>query len=72
MFVTDSNLTNSITHEDIRSALETVHLESRPLWKPMHLQPVFKDAPQYVNGTSDKLFENGLCLSSGSNLSIGR
>lgn len=40
-----------------------------PLWKPMHLQPVFKDAPQYINGTSDKLFENGLCLPSGSNLS---
>lgn len=63
------SLTNGITREDVRLALEKENIESRPLWKPMHLQPVFKDAPQYVNGTSDKLFENGLCLPSGSNLS---
>lgn len=65
----DPNLTNGITREDVRLALEKENIESRPLWKPMHLQPVFKDAPQYINGTSDKLFENGLCLPSGSNLS---
>lgn len=66
----DPNLTNGITREDIRLALERENIESRPLWKPMHLQPVFKDAPQYINDTSDKLFENGLCLPSGSNLNI--
>lgn len=60
--------TNGVTREDIRLALEKENIESRPLWKPMHLQPVFKDAPNYSNGTSEKLFENGLCLPSGSNL----
>ena len=44
------------------------NIESRPLWKPMHLQPVFKDAPFYGDGTSDNLFQKGLCLPSGSNL----
>ncbi len=52
----------------IRIALETENIETRPLWKPMHLQPVFKDAPAYLNGTSEFLFEKGLCLPSGSNL----
>jgi len=54
--------------EEIRLALEEDNIESRPLWKPMHLQPIFKDAPAYVNGVSEKLFETGLCLPSGSNL----
>ena len=45
------------------------NIETRPLWKPMHLQPIFKDYPFYGNGTSEKLFEYGLCLPSGSNLS---
>jgi len=54
--------------EDIRIALEKENIESRPLWKPMHLQPVFKDAPFYGNQVSQNLFENGLCLPSGSNL----
>ena len=57
-----------ITREDIRIALETENIESRPLWKPMHLQPVFKDAPRLVNNTSEKMFERGLCLPSGSNM----
>lgn len=57
-----------MTREDIRLGLQKENIESRPLWKPMHLQPVFKDYPFYGNGTSDKLFENGLCLPSGSNL----
>ena len=48
---------------------EKENIECRPLWKPMHLQPVFEDAPFYGYGTSEKLFENGLCLPSGSNLS---
>ena len=64
----DPKLTNGITREDIRLALDKENIESRPLWKPMHLQPIFKDAPSYVNGTSEKLFEDGLCLPSGSNL----
>jgi dTDP-4-amino-4,6-dideoxygalactose transaminase len=57
-----------ITSETIRLALEKENIESRPLWKPMHLQPVFSSAPFYGNGTSERLFENGLCLPSGSNL----
>ncbi|WP_026207447.1 DegT/DnrJ/EryC1/StrS family aminotransferase [Butyricimonas synergistica] len=54
-----------VTREDVRLALEADNIESRPLWKPMHLQPVFKDAPFYGNGTSERLFEVGLCLPSG-------
>ncbi|HNQ27767.1 MAG TPA: aminotransferase class I/II-fold pyridoxal phosphate-dependent enzyme [Aquaticitalea sp.] len=54
--------------EGLRLALEKENIESRPLWKPMHRQPVFKDAPSYINGVSDDLFEKGLCLPSGSNL----
>jgi len=60
--------TGGITREHLRLVLEEDTIESRPLWKPMHLQPVFANAPKYVNGTSEKLFENGLCLPSGSNL----
>lgn len=55
--------------EKIRLALEKENIESRPLWKPMHLQPIFKDFPAYVNGASENLFDRGLCLPSGSNLS---
>ena len=57
-----------ITREDIRLALEKENIEARPLWKPMHRQPVFSGAPYFGNGTSDQLFEHGLCLPSGSNL----
>ncbi len=57
------------TREGLRLALEKENIESRPLWKPMHQQPVFKDAPSYLNGVSDELFNRGLCLPSGSNLS---
>jgi dTDP-4-amino-4,6-dideoxygalactose transaminase len=57
-----------VTREDIRLALQEENIESRPLWKPMHMQPVFADCPFYGNGTSEKLFENGLCLPSGSNM----
>ena len=45
--------------------LSAANIETRPLWKPMHLQPVYKDAPAYVNGVSEKLFSCGLCLPSG-------
>ncbi len=53
------------TREEVRLALDVDNIESRPLWKPMHLQPVFKDAPFYGNGTSEWLFEVGLCMPSG-------
>lgn len=58
-----------VSREDIRLALVADNIDSRPLWKPMHLQPVFADAPYYGNGTSDSIFQRGLCLPSGSNLS---
>lgn len=56
------------SNEDLRVAFESDNIESRPLWKPMHLQPVFKDAPFYGNGTSENFFKQGLCLPSGSNM----
>ena len=52
-------------YESVRQYLETKNIETRPLWKPMHLQPVYKDAPAYVNGTAESLFQVGLCLPSG-------
>src|SRR5690606_32048901 len=58
-----------VTREDIRLALEEANIEARPLLKPMHMQPVFGDCPFYGDGTPEKLFEKGLCLPSGSNLS---
>ena len=51
--------------EAMRIALDKAGIESRPLWKPMHKQPVYKDAPAYVNGVSESLFKQGLCLPSG-------
>jgi dTDP-4-amino-4,6-dideoxygalactose transaminase len=54
--------------EKIRLSLESLNIETRPLWKPMHLQPVFADAPYYGTDVCEKLFDNGLCLPSGSNL----
>ena len=56
------------TREDIRLKLAAENIETRPLWKPMHLQPVFVDAPFYGNGTSERLFDVGLCLPSGPTL----
>lgn len=55
--------------EDLRLHLLKSNIESRPLWKPMHLQPVFQNELAYINGVSEMLFEMGLCLPSGSNLS---
>ena len=55
--------------EKIRLELLKDDIESRPLWKPMHMQPLFKDCLHFTNGTSENLFEKGLCLPSGSNLS---
>jgi dTDP-4-amino-4,6-dideoxygalactose transaminase len=62
----DPSKTGGVTNEDLRLALEKSNIESRPLWKPMHLQPVFKDYPYYGDGTSERLFKSGLCLPSGS------
>ena len=59
---------NGITRETLRLAFEAVNIESRPLWKPMHMQPVFENYPYYGNNVAETLFENGLCLPSGSNL----
>lgn len=54
--------------ERVRLSLEKENIESRPLWKPMHVQPVFQSFPKFVNGVSEKLFETGLCLPSGSGM----
>jgi dTDP-4-amino-4,6-dideoxygalactose transaminase len=59
---------SGITRETLRLALEQDNIESRPLWKPMHMQPIFADAPFHGDGTSERLFRDGLCLPSGSNL----
>lgn len=66
--VVDPEKTNGITAEQIRLALEAGDVESRPLWKPMHLQPVFEAYPYYGKSIAQNLFEKGLCLPSGSNL----
>jgi dTDP-4-amino-4,6-dideoxygalactose transaminase len=58
-----------VTNDEIRISLEKENIESRPLWKPMHMQPVFAGTPFYGDGTSERLFNKGLCLPSGSNLS---
>ncbi|MCF8381820.1 MAG: aminotransferase class I/II-fold pyridoxal phosphate-dependent enzyme [Bacteroidales bacterium] len=60
---------SGITRQFLQSQLEKENIESRPLWKPMHMQPVFSSCPAYLNGTSEELFEKGLCLPSGSNMS---
>ena len=59
---------NGKTAEQLRLHLEKENIESRPLWKPMHLQPVFQDFPYYGASIAAQLFETGLCLPSGSNL----
>jgi dTDP-4-amino-4,6-dideoxygalactose transaminase len=65
----DPRSTGGVNREGIRIGLLDQNIETRPLWKPMHLQPVFKDAPFYTSGVSEELFGQGLCLPSGSNLS---
>ncbi len=57
------------TREDVRLALESENIEARPLWKPLHMQPIYRDCPYYGSGVSERLFNKGLCLPSGSNLS---
>jgi dTDP-4-amino-4,6-dideoxygalactose transaminase len=65
--IIESDITG-FNREDLRKELLSKNIESRPLWKPMHLQPVFKDFPFYGNRVSEILFNKGLCLPSGSNL----
>lgn len=62
--------TGGKTREELRLLLDKNNVESKPLWKPMHLQPVFSGFPFYGDTISESLFENGLCLPSGSNLTI--
>ena len=64
----ESEKINGITAEQIRLDLEKENIESRPLWKPMHLQPIFEKYPYYGGKVAETLFEKGLCLPSGSNL----
>ena len=64
----DSELCGGISREDVRLALEAKNIESRPLWKPMHMQPVYEGTKFFGSGVCEKLFEQGLCLPSGSNL----
>ena len=59
---------SGVTNEDLRLHLHKENIEARPVWKPMHLQPVFEKYPYYGNRWSEKLFEEGLCLPSGSNM----
>ncbi len=65
--VIDENKTG-FSREDLRQKFLEDNIESRPLWKPMHLQPVFSNAKYFGNNIAENLFENGLCLPSGSNL----
>ena len=64
----DPAVTNGVDREQLRLAFQQDNIESRPLWKPMHLQPVFEKYPYYGTTIAESLFENGLCLPSGSNL----
>jgi dTDP-4-amino-4,6-dideoxygalactose transaminase len=64
----DVKKTGGVSREDIRIALNAENIDSRPLWKPMHLQPVYRELPYYGNGVSEEMFDRGLCLPSGSNL----
>ena len=66
--IVDPSTNKGLTREVIKQAMDIENIETRPLWKPMHLQPIFKNSKNYLNGISDELFKNGLCLPSGSNL----
>ena len=65
----DPAKTGGVTREDLRLALEADNVEARPLWKPLHLQPIFEHYPYYGDRLSERLFEQGLCLPTGSSLS---
>ena len=66
--ITINNDKTGFSSEDLRLAFQNENIEARPLWKPMHLQPVFESAPYYGSSNSEQLFKTGLCLPSGSNL----
>ncbi|MDP2088193.1 MAG: DegT/DnrJ/EryC1/StrS family aminotransferase [Flavobacteriaceae bacterium] len=66
--ILDPAICNGKSSEKLRLVLEAENIESRPLWKPMHLQPIFESYPYYGEKTAEQLFNNGLCLPSGSNL----
>ncbi len=61
----DPSLTGGLTPDELRLHFESLNIETRLLWKPMHMQPVFSKAPAYTNGVSSSLFSRGLCLPSG-------
>ncbi len=63
------DISDKVTNELIRTRLEQENIESRPLWKPMHMQPVFQSYPYFGGSVAEELFKTGLCLPSGSNLS---
>ncbi len=66
--VIEPDYNNGCDREKLRLAFEDANIESRPLWKPMHMQPIFAAYPYYGNKVAETLFDNGLCLPSGSNL----
>jgi dTDP-4-amino-4,6-dideoxygalactose transaminase len=67
--VIDPEKTGGITHLQLMENLAAENIEARHIWKPMHMQPAFVKAPAYVNGTSESIFNHGICLPSGSNMS---
>ena len=68
--IINPNETGGVTREDVRLALERENIESRPLWKPMHQQPIYQQSKAYITGVSDWLFEYGLCLPSSSDMTL--
>jgi pyridoxal phosphate-dependent aminotransferase EpsN len=69
--ITIDPLRSKVSNENIRLELEKENIESRPLWKPMHLQPVFQSCRRCGGAVSEKLFTEGLCLPSGSGMTAG-
>ena len=65
--VTDCQPNDNV--EAMRVALDQAGIEARPVWKPMHKQPVYKDAPAYLNGVSEEIFKIGMCLPAGPSVS---
>ena len=60
--------TAAATRDELLGALEAADIEARPTWKPMHRQPLYRDAPAVVTGVADRVFDTGICLPSGSGL----
>ena len=67
-FLIDQKESGGVTSESLRQSLERSNIESRPLWKPMHLQPIYREAPYYGSDIAESLYTSGLCVPSGSNL----